>query len=167
MYVYNIYFYKFRAHCFLLTTNYLHDWCFMPRFCTVRLYWDGDNLCEWSNYLLLPPIDGISECKHSSKNTWHQNIKCNKQHTDWPGDRLFFPDRRIKTWFVWKLGTQWRLGGKSFAEISSQHLQKHGGIIISLLAGVNWVCRLGCCTKDRFRKDVASDKTGWASVVQW
>ena len=24
----------------------VNDWCFRPRFCTVRLYWAGDNLGE-------------------------------------------------------------------------------------------------------------------------
>ena len=25
----------------------MNKWCFRPRFCTVRLYWAGDNLGEW------------------------------------------------------------------------------------------------------------------------
>ena len=27
-----------------------NDWCFRPRFCTVRLYWAWENLGEWDNH---------------------------------------------------------------------------------------------------------------------
>ena len=30
----------------------MNEWCFKPRFCTVRLYWTGDNLVEWGEFSL-------------------------------------------------------------------------------------------------------------------
>ena len=28
----------------------MNEWCFRPRFCTVRLYWTGDNLGWWDEF---------------------------------------------------------------------------------------------------------------------
>ena len=33
--------------CNIWTSHTHNDWCFRPRFYTVRLYWAGDNLGEW------------------------------------------------------------------------------------------------------------------------
>ena len=32
----------------------MNEWCFRPRFCTVRLYWAGDNLGEWDEFCYEP-----------------------------------------------------------------------------------------------------------------
>ena len=30
----------------------INDWCFRPRFCTIRLYWAGDNLVVYNHCVL-------------------------------------------------------------------------------------------------------------------
>ena len=30
----------------IIDNKWMDDWCFRPRFCTVRVYWAGDNLCS-------------------------------------------------------------------------------------------------------------------------
>ena len=39
--------------CYLLQMKW-NDWCFSPRFCTVRLNWAGDNLGEWHEFCYEP-----------------------------------------------------------------------------------------------------------------
>ena len=39
-----------------------NEWCFRPRFCTVRLYWGGDILFEWDQfcYESCPWVNGMN-----------------------------------------------------------------------------------------------------------
>ena len=44
------------AFIFAEWNEWMNDWCYRPRFCTVRLYWAGDNLGEWDWLRIMPLV---------------------------------------------------------------------------------------------------------------
>ena len=59
---------------FELITKKWNDWCFKPRFCTVRQYWAGDNLGKWDEFC-------FESCpwRRINRSTWWPVVQCNNK----------------------------------------------------------------------------------------